>query len=316
MAAARGLVLASLLLAGCAATIRVDARIEHPPALDLSAFRALTVIHDADHATIAVVDGLVTELRARGIAAEARSSAAAPDTLAGTLLVVQVIANVVLRTEWSMRPENVCGPYGCYVRNVSQPIDMPYLVGRYTARLEDASTRRVLEATSGQVETIGTADAAGRRRLADLVVEKIVYAIDPHVEEVRLALESLDDPVIDEALEAVREGAFAEARGLIEARLARSAETDAARRARMHYDLALLIAFDPASADDAEARARAVEHAIESVRLDPTSRHVAALERVRTMSAEARLAEDRRERGGATPMPVVPDAYRATIPEP
>lgn len=306
------------LCAACGGTIRVSTRVLHPPRLEIARDERVTVLHAGDAFSLLLASGLASELRTRGVRADERSAAAPADDLTGSVLVLTVVLSTSMRTEWTTRPENVCGAYGCYVRNVSQPIDMPYFVAAYDARLEDARTRTVLESTSGVVETVGTGDSQVRRRLVALVLARILDATEPHEEALRLSFESIGDDALDAALRGLRENDFGRARAALTERLA-AAGTDDETRARLHYDLALVLAFDPASSARDGAYDDALANAEAAVRLDPTGRHIDALERVRTLVSEAALERERRTRPPPTPgpgVPEVPDAYRGTIPAP
>lgn len=315
----RGLVCALVCFAlSCGGTIRVRTQIVHPPRLEIAAGEHITIVHAGEPFTTMLAAGLERGLEARGIDAEVQSTAA-PSALRGTLLVLTVLMSSAMRTEWTTRPESVCGAYGCYIRNVSQPIDMPYLVASFEARLEDAETRAVLERTSGTAETVGTTGGGqNQRRLVAQVLAKILDALEPHSESLRLSFESIDDDALDRAFESVEEGDFAPAREALEARITETRYDDETR-ARLAYDLALVLAYDPASRARPGAFARALEHAELAVRLDPTSRHITMLERVRAIVSETEIDAARRLRvpDETVPgVPPVPDAYRGTIPNP
>lgn len=313
--------LAVLSTFGCGGALRFDARVVHPARLSISASQSIAVVHGSDPAARRVAEGLVDALRARGVMVDG-PTARIDDVPVGTsrLLYIDVVTSVTLRTEWTTRPENVCGPYGCYVRNVSQPYEMPYVVARFDARIADVGSRAIIEAYAGSTEVAGVEDSLGLRRVAARVVERLLAGMSPVTERVRVAFEPFDDETAEHVVIDVRDGRFDDARSRLEPRLA-DASLDDEARARLHYDLALVITFDPATQTRPSGLAEALEHAEASVRLDPTRRHVAILERVRAMVDESRRTngmrlEADRPTESLEGVPAVPDAYRGEIPPP
>ena len=313
--------LGALLASGCGGALRFETRVVHPARLSVTANETMSIVYGPEPVARLVAEGLFDALRTRGVVVDVPVTRLAdvPDSTARVLLI-DTETRVTSRTEWTTRPENVCGAYGCYVRNVSQPYEMPYLVARFDARIVSRTSRLIEHAYTGLAETAGVEDSVGRRRIAARVLERLVAGMSPQTENVRVSFEAFDDATAEAAVIDARDGRFDDARRRLEARLADGTLDDEAR-ARVHYDLALVLTFDPATSSRADGFATALGHAEHSVRLDPTRRHVAMLERVREMvDASRRMTVatpyDAPSTGATDGLPDVPEAYRGEIPAP
>lgn len=311
--------LVALLASGCGGALRFETRVVHPPRLAVASDETISIVYGPDPIARLVAEGLFDALRARGVVVDVPTARLAdvPDSTSRVLLI-DTETRVTLRTEWTTRPENVCGAYGCYVRNVSQPYEMPYLVARFDARIVSRTSRLIEHAYTGLAEVAGVEDSVGRRRIAARVLERLVAGMSPQTENVRVSFEAFDEATAEAAVIDARDGRFDDARRRLEARLSDETLDDAAR-ARVHYDIALVLTFDPATPNTSGGFTTALEHAEQSVRLDPTRRHVAILERVRAMVDASRRITigtpyDAPSTGPTEGLPDVPDAYRGDIP--
>ncbi|MFW6031218.1 MAG: hypothetical protein ACOC9T_01390 [Myxococcota bacterium] len=236
-----------------------------------------------------------------------------PETV---VLLLDVGFEEDVRREWSTRPENVCGPYGCYTQQRSYDYLVPEVRGVLTVSMYEGPSARLLRKVSLDAQDEGRSHDVLRRRVLGELVEQARAAVDQRVEPVRVTLREVELPLVDEALQAIRRGAWRRGRVLLEraARSGAAATLAPEQRARLWYDLGQARRFDPRALEEPDRHFELARAAFEkAIDLQPAplyrsaladlARHRAQVERVR----EQQAAAARRGQGSREPSDDVPD---------
>lgn len=296
--AARSLLLLTLLpfaaISACGGHGGFVGEVLHPAELPVRAFAPIVVAHANDADSIAVATGVVEALVRGGT--EARTIGALETVPPGGRLRIEVAARFRHRSEirWSTRPENVCGPYGCYVRQVSYPYDVSVLVGEAVLRIFDVTSGSLLAERTALRELAGGDGEYRRAGLRGELIALISSWIDPRIERVRVDFRRVRIDGVSRAREHARASRWDEAATELEAVVASDSFTarTPSVRADVLHDLALAIRFGSrARTEPVSALTRALSHAEEAVRLDSLAAHVALRDALRAQREEARVLE-------------------------
>lgn len=310
---ARGFfVVFAVVLASCAGRFRVDGVVEHPAELPVRAFAPVVVAADADPESTEAGNAIAAHLAQDGtIVGLAGRDPIEP----GIRVDVRVRFTTSAVTRWGSRPENVCGPYGCYVRQVSYPYDEVSLVGEATVRVVDPSTNRALAERTARSEDVGNDQPARRALLMRRLLAQVRLWFDPREEDVAARLPRLGGDAYDRAIEFAHDGRWDDA-----VREIRSIRDDSSfsrrpvdERARVLEALSLAIRF---SGEARRTPVRSLEEALalatESESLETSTERRALRDALARQLEEARVLEVQRGALGAESAESleVPEAYR------
>lgn len=312
-----GLVAALAFVGACGARNAYFGEVVHPAELPVRGFAPIEVAHADDPDSIFVATGLVDALVRGGTEARAASTVGTAADAGAARMRIEVLTRFRQRTEvhWTTRPENVCGPYGCYVRQVSYPYDVPIVVGEAWVRVIDVPSGRPLAERAATRELSGMDGEARRRQLRAELVATVAGWLDPRVERVRANFLRVRLDAVSRARDAARASRWDEAeaglRGLVDS--PGFANLEAPVRANVLHDLALATRFGGGVRTSPVATLeRALSLAEEALRLDARGVHLTLRDELRAQLEEARVLE-RQSAGasaevGAIP---VPPAYGA-----
>lgn len=237
-------------------------------------------------------------------------------------VVIEVATTLSRHTNptWTPNPAGDCGPAGCLdaARNFR---DEPVLRARVVLTVQDGPSGRALQRVELMEEDSGSDPLSVRLRVLERLAARTLALVDQRIEQVPVHLYPLDLPEVRAALDAVREGRWAEGRRTLE-ELVRS---DAFRRlprdqrALVLYNLGQARRFDTTL--PAEERFRAAGRALRAaVRLMPVplyARAIAELEQHRQSRAMVREQQEAMAhnfglevRAETDYSPAPPDQYR------
>jgi len=317
------------LFSACGAVTHVDALVIRPATIPLRSFPRVWVASGFLPEERAIADALVRHLRAQG-RVEARWMD--PDTLEplrqrgeippATLVVrIAVSAEESLRTDWSTRPETVCGPVGCYTRNRSYTYSIPMVRAQLVLTVHDGPSARVEQRVRLRATDEGREYGVLRHRVTAQLIRRLQEMVDQRIEEVEIPVLEMDRPEVEQAIAHMQQGEWRAARRLLH-RLHRGptfAQLPPDQQARLFYNLGHAYRFDPRAQDDPEAFLQSAERAYErALQLDRDDRYREALAALRSYRREMaaitaqREAADRNFRIGreAPSVPEPPASYR------
>lgn len=308
-------VIGGLLVAcasACAGRMRVEGIIDHPAELPVRAFAPIAIVSAQDPDSAEIAQRLVEHLSADGTSVVLGESAADSSRIRVDLAVRFTTSAT---TRWGTRPETVCGPYGCYVRQVSYPYDVVSLVGAISIRVIDPATEQLLAEKTTQAEELG-GDQPGRRAVLRrrLVAEASLW-FDTRQERVDTRLPRVSGDDYARAVRLARDGRWDDAAG--ELRTIRSSSAFASRpvesRARVLEALAMAIRFsEHARSTPVESLGEALGLVVEAQALAESTDGRHLRESLTIQLEEARVLEVQRGSLGASANDslTVPEAYR------
>lgn len=179
------LVFAAFWLTACAGRFEAHGTIEHPAELPVRAFPPVVFVSAADPDSTAVATQVTEHVGRGGTPARLTNGEV---TGAGIRVDLAVRFAPRAETRWASRPENVCGPYGCYVRQVTYPYDVLTLRGEVAVRVADPATAAVLAERSLTAEEIGTDSPARRAAIRHRLVAMVVAWFEPRQERVTVSM--------------------------------------------------------------------------------------------------------------------------------
>lgn len=271
---------------GCAHGVTVRGEVVQPAQVPVRAFPRIIVTSseeaEAERLADAVAQHLVvSRSRVRRMSQAEVDAARERGDLGRATAVVSVAVAVSsrLRAQWARRREMTCGPLGCTDTNRPYLRNVPLIVGSASIRVIHGPSGRVLQRENVSDEEAGLDDVGARLRVLERLGERVLALLDQRTELVAVELVPVDLPRVRGALDAIREGRWAEGRRVLERFVeAQSFSTlPSETRARVLYDLGLARRFDRELPHDArfELAADALRAA---VRLQPEARYARALE--------------------------------------
>jgi len=305
-------VLVLVMAAGCAGRFRVNGIVEHPAELPVRAFPPVAIAPAADPESTDLATRLAEHLAADGTPVVVGTSA----MTTGTIRVdvgVRFMTSAV--TQWGNRPENVCGPYGCAVRQVSYPYDVVSLVGEVFVRVVDPSNEHVLAQRTTRAEEIGSDDPARRTVLARRMTTDVMMWFDARQERIATRLPRIGGDDYDQAVRLANAGRWDESASALRAIRESPAfdERSVEQRARLLEALAIAIRFSE------QARRTPVRSLGEALAIVDESQSLSGSSDGRRLRAaiagqlgEARVLEVQRGSLGASTAQTfaVPEGYR------
>lgn len=307
------LVVCLVVLAACGGRGGFAGEIVHPAELPVRAFAPIALAHANDADSIAVASGVRDALIRGGT--ETLVVGALEMAPSSARVRIDLVTRFRARSEvrWSTRPENVCGPYGCYVRQVSYPYDVSVLMGETSLRIVDLASGTELADRTAVRELPGGDGEFRRAQLRNELVAQIVAWIDPRIERVHASFLRVRLDPVARAREHARDSRWDEAASVLQAFVDSPsfAGTSPSVRADVLHDLALSIRFGAAvRTEPVRALERALAIAEESVRLDARATHVRLRDELRGQLDEARILERQNRPIEASPSPIpVPPGY-------
>ena len=311
----RSWVIGGLLVAcasACAGRMHVDGIVDHPAELPVRAFAPIAIVAPPDPDSTEIAERLAEHLSADGTPVVLGESASDSSRIRVDLAARFTTSAT---TRWGTRPETVCGPYGCYVRQVSYPYDVVSLVGEVRVRVIDPATEQVLAEKTTQSEELGADHPARRATIRRRLIADASSWFDTRQERVDTHLPRVSGDDYARAVRLARGGRWDDA--AFELRTIRSSSAFATRpvesRARVLEALALAIRFSE------QARRSPVESLGEALGLVEEARALAESaegnrlrESLTAQIEEARVLEVQRGSLGASANDslTVPEAYR------
>ncbi len=300
-------------LSACAAGGGYWGEVLHPAELPVRSFAPILVAHAGDADSREVGAALVEALVRGGTAAELRAASEATSPGMALRVELAVMFRQRVETRWSTRPENVCGPYGCYVRQVSYPYDAVTLVGEVGVSIRDVVADRLLAERRIARQELGGDSSARRAHVRNLLAVALLGLVDPRVERVRVRFARVRVPEAELAREAARAGDWDAAEAhLVTLRDGPAfAALDPEDRARVLHDMALAIRFGrTARAEPSEALGRALVVIEQARALHDAEAHRVLEAALRAQLEEARVLERQRAAVGVPAASIpVPEGY-------
>lgn len=202
------------------------------------------------------------------------------------------------RSEWTTRPETVCGPLGCYTRHRSYMYDVPSVKGTLTITVYDGPTASMLQRVDVEAQKEGGSYQRLRRRVVDELGGRVTRMVDERTVDVRVHLLEVEAKSVRRAIRVIEQGDWHEGREMLERAIEAEEvrELPARRRARVYYDLGIARRFDPETMDDVREHFRAAERALRrALRLHPAQRYAKALGELRRHREHVKTVRKQRE---------------------
>lgn len=196
----------------------VDATLVHPAQLPVAAYAPVVVVSGEGDAERDLAAFLASGLRRAGIAstsADRGATGAARDTI-GVTLQVGVSFSRRTDTRWGTRAENVCSPYGCYVRQVSFPYDVVTVAAELRLRILEGAEGALLGERTARAESTAGDTMSVRRSLVQRLAATAVGWCVPRTEPIRIRFPRSEGDEIDRARALVEAGRSLDAANLLE----------------------------------------------------------------------------------------------------
>lgn len=294
----------ALGLGACAGRMHVDAVVSLPPELPLRAFPEIIVMidglrdeHDIAEGVAAHLTASATGSRVLRLDEDQLHALRERGQLGPAAVILRVRTRVIesTRPSWIVRPETVCGPWGCRTEQRRLLIDIPVIEAIALLRVHEGRTGRMLQELPLRERDDGNDPLGMRLRAMMRLRARAIAALDPGQVRVSIELEPVDDDAVRAALEAIRTGHPAEARQALE-RIA----THDGFESRAVDDRARIL-FDLGQARRLEARAaHALTEAEREARLVEAERSIRGAIHLRPREVYARalaqIAEERQAR--------------------
>ena len=300
--------LALLLSIGCGAGTTVSGTVVHPAAMPVRSFPSIWIAGGHLDHEVLLLDALAQHLR-EGPRATAEVRRVELDDLeplrvsgrippATVVLILDLRFREGTRSEWTSRPETVCGPVGCYTTQRSYVYELPTLRGSLSIAVYDGPTARVLQRLTLREADEGRGYDDMRDRIARVFRDRLLASVDQRRDQIDVVLLGVDVPEVERAIEVIDEGDWSAGRRMLE----EAWRSPAVRalgpedRARVLHDIGQARRFDPATLDDPDEHFAAAERAFRAaMRLDPHRRYENALRALRQHRSEVVVARAQEE---------------------
>ena len=241
--------------ASACGTTSVHARIVRPAAIPIRAFPQIYIAAGHDDIDLLLGDAVVHHLRAGGRAAVRRVDVEdlEPMRAAGTIPRATAVMLIALdteertRSEWTSRPETVCGPLGnCYTSHRSYMAELPIIRARLDITVYDGPSARVLQRVTLRASAEGRAYESMRETIVEDLAKRVNPLLDQHVRNVEIDLVDVDVPEVERAIDLIDAGHWRDGRIVLE-RFAHGPELkqlDREDRAAVLYNLGQARRFD------------------------------------------------------------------------
>lgn len=323
---ALGVALVACAAAACSGAVTVNARVVTPAAVPLRAFPRIWVA-----AGVLATDGVLADRLAAHLRVGARSAVkrvsidrlerprhAGEIPQATVIVLLESDFDETTRTEWTTRPETVCGPLGCYTTQRPYSYDVPTVVGQLVLTVYDGPSGRVLQRLTVRSRSAGAGYEDLQTRVVENLARRLLQLVDQRARVVEVDLWPVAVARVRAAVAKIAAGQWRQGRLLLE-RFARTTEMhrlEPEDRARVLYDIAQARRFDESFEQSPVTRLeraeRVLRHALE---LDPEEgRYARALAEIAEQRRDEALLREQRDaaehnfRLGAPPPPGVPDA--------
>ncbi len=285
---------------GCVGVTTVDARQYRPASIPVRTFPTILVATGPSAEEVALGAEFTGHLASDGLS-EVRLVAFSDleqMRLSGRIPSPSVVVALSLREErttradWTTHPVVVCGPGGCYTQAQAMAYDIPVLILSLAVTIFDGPTAGVLQQEELEVSEEGGDFGRMRALGAGRLGGELSIRVDLGVEAFEVELLGSRLPGVEDAIDAIKGGDWAEGRRLLD-RSVRSAafrELEPEDAARVLYDLSLARRFDPETPRAPDLHyALSSEPLREAIALHPAPRYLEALE---ALEAHSRALEE------------------------